>query len=402
MTVKARISEGEIKIYNEIPSQFRGVTGNYIGGFHLVSEDILKEEGFFDVVDVLFDRFLEVLSPLYFDEEKKVFTYKIEQRTDLPTIEQAKIDKISELKKNAREKFNETDWYYVRELRMKSMGKNKNVPFEVIQENEYLYGILDEKEAAINSMVDIASVLKFNAVIDKKEDKKEILPEKQIVEKESIPSELTPSQLLENAKNIERALRSSDYVDYSTVTAALALAESTDEEKTIKANAINDAIRNLVSLKSETDLSAYDVALLSVKEGDYTTESWNEYKLSLEENIVTEANTQQEVDIATNNIKNAQKRLVVLGKDSAVSSPEGTTQTPSSNTTPASEPVVETTPAPQATETLPTPEPPQSSEPVVTPEPAPASEPSTAPAEEPATQPETVAEKAPTAPPTSA
>lgn len=397
--MKARISDGQINIYTELPSQFSGVTGNYIGGFHLSSSVILEQEGFFDVVDVPFNNVMEVLSPIYLDEERRIFTYKIEPKPDLPTLEQAKIDKIAELKKNAREKFNETDWYYVRELRMKSMGKNKNVPIEVIQDNEYFYGVLDEKEAEINSITDLESVLRFNAVIDKKEDKKEVLElQEKILDEVKIESPLTPEQLLRNAKGIEQALNPADYVDYSAVTAALALAELIDEEKTTKANAINEAIRNLVSINATVNLSEYTVALLAVKAEDYTTGSWDEYQLSVNENIVTEANTQQEVDIATYNIKNAQKRLVVLEKNSTTPAPEGTSPTPSSNTTPTPEPVVEATPAPQTTETLPVPEPVPTQEPVVTPEPAPVTESVSAPTEEAVSQTEAVAEKAPTTP----
>ena len=188
MSIKARYTDGEIKIYNELPSKFFGTTGNYVGGFHLADVETQEQEGFFEVVEPDYNHVLEVLSPIYFDEEKKIFTYKVETKPDLPTLEQAKMDKISELKKMGREKFNETDWYYVRELRMKSMNKIKSVPQEVIDDNEYFYKILDEKEAKINALDNLEDVLSFNAVIDNKKEK-DLLPEEIPAEPEVAPVE---------------------------------------------------------------------------------------------------------------------------------------------------------------------------------------------------------------------
>lgn len=106
------------------------------------------------------------------------------------------------------------------------------------------------------------------------------------------------------AKAAETALTPTDYVEYSAVTTALAMAEGTDVEKIVKTAVINDAIAGLV-LK----LAAYNAALLAVNEADYTTASWTTYQLVVTANVVTVANTQAEVDAATLAITTAQGSL---------------------------------------------------------------------------------------------
>src|SRR5665648_762632 len=109
------------------------------------------------------------------------------------------------------------------------------------------------------------------------------------------------------AKAAEAALTSTDYTDYSEVTAALEMAEGTDAEKIDKTTAINDAIAGLV-LK----LAAYNAALAAVTETDYTADSWTTYAGIVTGNVVTTANTQGEVDAATLAITTAQGDLEAI------------------------------------------------------------------------------------------
>src|SRR5665648_195674 len=109
------------------------------------------------------------------------------------------------------------------------------------------------------------------------------------------------------AKAAEAALTSTDYTDYSEVTAALEMAEGTDAEKIDKTTAINDAIAGLV-LK----LAAYNAALAAVTETDYTADSWTTYAGIVTGNVVTTANTQDEVDAATLAITTAQGDLEAI------------------------------------------------------------------------------------------
>ena len=111
---------------------------------------------------------------------------------------------------------------------------------------------------------------------------------------------------LTSAKATEAAFKSIDYVDYSAVTAALAMAEGTNAEKIAKTTAINNAITALV-LKS--NLTAYNAALAAVTEATYTPASWATYQLVVTANVVTVANTPEQVATATGNITTAQSNL---------------------------------------------------------------------------------------------
>ncbi len=61
----------------------------------------------------------------------------------------------------------------------------------------------------------------------------------------------------------------------------------------------------------EADLTAYNAALAAVTEADYTAESWAAYQAIVAVNVVTAANTQEEVDAAAAAITAAQANLVV-------------------------------------------------------------------------------------------
>jgi hypothetical protein len=65
----------------------------------------------------------------------------------------------------------------------------------------------------------------------------------------------------------------------------------------------------------EVDLTAYNEALAAVVEADYTAESWVAYQEIVAANIVTEENTQEEVDAATEAIVAAQANLVKIGAE---------------------------------------------------------------------------------------
>jgi len=66
-----------------------------------------------------------------------------------------------------------------------------------------------------------------------------------------------------------------------------------------------------VQIVQSTNLTAYNNALAAVKEADYTTASWAAYQKVVAANVVTLANTQAKIDVATAAITAAQKDLLV-------------------------------------------------------------------------------------------
>jgi hypothetical protein len=67
-----------------------------------------------------------------------------------------------------------------------------------------------------------------------------------------------------------------------------------------------------IQIVQSSNLSAYNTTLAAVKEADYTTASWATYQKVVAANVVTLANTQAKIDVATEAIKKAQIDLVKL------------------------------------------------------------------------------------------
>jgi hypothetical protein len=62
---------------------------------------------------------------------------------------------------------------------------------------------------------------------------------------------------------------------------------------------------------TSVNLAAYNAALVAVVETDYTTDSWTAYQLVVDANVVTTANTQTQINAATLAITTAQADLVL-------------------------------------------------------------------------------------------
>jgi uncharacterized protein YjdB len=71
-------------------------------------------------------------------------------------------------------------------------------------------------------------------------------------------------------------------------------------------------------VKVSADMTAYEAALAAVNEEDYTADSWELYQTVVAANVVTEDNTQAEVDAATEAIVAAQAELVTALKVTGV------------------------------------------------------------------------------------
>ena len=62
--MKAIEINGEIKIYNKLPNSWKGVMGN----FSKLSDEEIKEYGFYDVIMPSFDNQIEELGNMFFKE----------------------------------------------------------------------------------------------------------------------------------------------------------------------------------------------------------------------------------------------------------------------------------------------------------------------------------------------
>lgn len=74
--MKAIEINGEIKTFSKLPNRWKNYTN-----FPLASEELLKQEGFFDVVRPEHNTETQYLGEIYFDEVREVFTYPVIDKT---------------------------------------------------------------------------------------------------------------------------------------------------------------------------------------------------------------------------------------------------------------------------------------------------------------------------------
>ena len=96
--MKARIENGQIKIYNRLPGIYNGITGSYPGGFHLQSYEIHRQEGFIPVIFPTFNAETQKLGDSYYDEILDIVTYQvIDIAFDLEELRQQRLSEFSEV-----------------------------------------------------------------------------------------------------------------------------------------------------------------------------------------------------------------------------------------------------------------------------------------------------------------
>lgn len=114
------------------------------------------------------------------------------------------------------------------------------------------------------------------------------------------------------------ALQAVNEADYTPASWAEYLLVLEDPENIVdqsnSQSEINKATLNIMEaqrqLQHKTNYTEYEETLAAVRESDYTAPSWAVYQKVLAANVVTEANSQVEVDEAIKRIKLAQKKMV--------------------------------------------------------------------------------------------
>lgn len=141
--MKAIDINGEIKTYNELPQSWEGVMGN----FSMLSEDEIKQYGFYDVVIPDYDSRIEVKSEIYWNSENEVFTYDISDKVLSNTLQELKDVRITELKFVTHTKLTKTDWYITRKAE-----RDIAIPADIISERENIINLYETNETNINNL----------------------------------------------------------------------------------------------------------------------------------------------------------------------------------------------------------------------------------------------------------
>ena len=153
--MKARLENNEIRKYASIPNSFR-VDGKLIlGGGKNLSDEKLKEYGFYDVVTPTFDGRFEKLNNLHLEGD--VFTYDVIEILIKETLAELKSNKIQSLKSMVGSKLSQTDWYIVREA-----DSGEATPQSIKDERAALRTQSDLIEAEINALTTKKSVVLFD------------------------------------------------------------------------------------------------------------------------------------------------------------------------------------------------------------------------------------------------
>ena len=141
--MKAIDINGEIKTYNELPQSWEGVMGN----FNMLSEDEIKDYGFYDVIIPDYDSRIEVKSEIYWDSENEVFTYDISDKVLPSTLQELKDIRITELKFVTHTKLTKTDWYITRKSE-----RDIAIPADIISEREDIINSYETNKTNINNL----------------------------------------------------------------------------------------------------------------------------------------------------------------------------------------------------------------------------------------------------------
>ena len=151
--MRANNINGEIKVFNKLPSTWNGKK-HYMGGFGSSPAEVLEEEGFYEVVDPQYDPAIEELGELYLEDNK--YYYTVIQKTWSETLAELKENKLEVLQNYTNSLLSKTDWYYIRKL-----DRNINVPQEIEDERAIILNNHNDHETAINALTKKTDVVKY-------------------------------------------------------------------------------------------------------------------------------------------------------------------------------------------------------------------------------------------------
>lgn len=154
-----RIENNEIKRYSVIPECWKNVIG-----FNQLSAETHEAEGFYPMQLPEYDSDLQELGNLYFDAVKRIFTYQVTDK-DLPTLAEAKAQKIAEIKDAVKGLYQSIQWYL-------ELCRNDNVTIPTALKTR-IRVIRTKYEAAktqINGYTNVVDVIKWKVPYDKIEE----------------------------------------------------------------------------------------------------------------------------------------------------------------------------------------------------------------------------------------
>jgi hypothetical protein len=139
-----------------IPGHFTRENGEGFWGGYENRTDIHYQDGWRDEIIPEYNPMIGRLGSAMFNPELDAVTYQVIERTDLPTLENAKFNKGKEIKRKANELLSETDWYVIRKSE-----KNKSIPDDVSARRDSIRNKSNEMELQVMSFETLEEVLMF-------------------------------------------------------------------------------------------------------------------------------------------------------------------------------------------------------------------------------------------------
>ncbi len=156
--MKHLIKNNQIVQYG-IPTNFTRENGEGFWGGYETRTDLHYQDGWRDEVVPEFDPVTEKLGLPFYSEQFDTVTYELEVRLDLPTLEEAKNRKVTQIKQQAGSKLSQTDWYVTRQVET-----GKSIPEGIVTERELIRNRSNELEAEVMAIEVLREVLVFEVI----------------------------------------------------------------------------------------------------------------------------------------------------------------------------------------------------------------------------------------------
>lgn len=181
--MKAKEYNGHISTWRKLPKTYQGDSKLYMS-FNKSSDEVLKSEGFYDVVKPSYDSISQRLGSIEFDAENEVFTYPVididfdatyeVMGEDMePTGETLPVYDIDKLKSDKKVAVNTkagrllkpTDWYVIRKSE-----RDIDIPTDIATERADIITKANGFVDAIDALETVESVLRYTFAYYPSED----------------------------------------------------------------------------------------------------------------------------------------------------------------------------------------------------------------------------------------
>ena len=150
--MKAIEINGEIKLFNKLPKEFKTSDGALVLG---LNEKFAGDVGFKDVITPKYNYLIEELSEIKLVGD--VYTYDVIEKPIKETLDELKEQKVSELKSIIGGRLSQTDWYVIRQA-----DAGTDIPQSIKDERAALRTQSDSIEAEINALTTKKTVVLFD------------------------------------------------------------------------------------------------------------------------------------------------------------------------------------------------------------------------------------------------